>query len=115
MIRKTKTKDDLITIISNISAGNPGAMQCLTELARFGQHRPLAFAYGVIMFDALRLRGASIYMLWNDCLHRNTGDLVTLIDLWKNDAISSEKILKHVNAEGGRGLPLHVKKEVLNI
>lgn len=115
MTRKVKTKDDLITIIASLSEGNPGAMSCLTELARIGQRLPLAFAYGVIMFEALNLRGASIYMLWNDCLHRDTVALVTLIDLWRNEAISNAEILKHVNADGGRGTPFNLRRGVFEI
>lgn len=113
MNEKIRTQDDLVEIIVKLSEGNPGAMTCLTELARVAQRRPLIFAYGVIMFEALKLRGSSIYVLWNDCLYRSTDALGVLIDLWRNDAISSETILTHVNADGGRGLPLDIPKVVI--
>lgn len=110
---RVEVRDDLIRIIAKLGEGNQGAFACLTELAQTARHYPLVFGYGVIMFEALNLRGASIYMLWNDCPGRSTGALIKLIDQWRNDCIDSDTIIKHVNADGGRGIPFEGLKGVL--
>ena len=112
-MRKVNMTDDLPTIAATLSEGNPGALMCLMEVARVSKGRPLVLPYCLMMFEKLKLRGASLYMLWNDCLDRSMGALIRLVDYWRNDAIDEETILKHVNAEGGRGFPLPMSREVI--
>lgn len=97
-------------IIINLSEGNPGAMTCLAALAQENRERPLVFAEAVRMFDELGLRGAGIYMLWNDCLDRCMAGLVALVDRWRAGKFSAEEILEHVNVEGGRGKPINIQE-----
>lgn len=105
---RPQPKDDLITIITGFSEGNPGAMTAMLELYNTTASRsPLIFGAFVLMLEQLRLYGAGIYMLWNDCLDRSIAGLVGLITAWRNDKIANETILEHVNIKGGRGIPFN--------
>lgn len=104
---RPQPKDDLQTIVTGFSQGNPGAATAMLELYNVSERRsPLLFGTFILMLEQLRLYGAGIYMLWNDCLDRSIAGLAGLITAWRNDNISNETILKHVNLEGGRGIPL---------
>lgn len=46
------------------------------------------------------IRGAKLYMLWNDCCDRNTK---MALEIMKNNSI--EDIVEHINYENGRGIP----------
>ena len=100
---KINIRDDITTIITKLSDGNPGAVACLIELVN--QQTPLIFGYGVAMFQALHLRGERIYILWNDCLDRRISYLSGLIEDWWDGRIKSTTIIEHVNGDGCRGLP----------
>lgn len=103
---RPQPKDDLQTIVTGFSQGNPGAATAILELYKATERRsPLAFGTFILMLEQLRLYGAGIYMLWNDCLGRSICGLMSLIEAWRNDVILNEVILKHVNLEGGRGIP----------
>lgn len=45
------------------------------------------------------IRGAKLYMLWNDCCDRNTDKTMNI--MLENPI---EDIVKHINFEGGRGI-----------
>lgn len=79
----------------NICEGNPGALTFLVN------------AYDVDMFGAERafqrmqdngITGCKLYMLWNDCCNRDTE---LALKVMTNSSI--EKIIEHINYEGGRG------------
>lgn len=81
----------------NICEGNPGALMFLMD------------AYQKHMFQAERafqrmqdngITGCQLYMFWNDCCSRDTGKAVNLMLEWPVD-----KIVQHINLEGGRGIP----------
>ena len=83
----------------DICEGNPGAFQFLME------------AYEIDMFRAEKcfsrmdyygIHGAALYMLWNDCCDRSTGDAM---DAMENMDIG--ELMDHINLEGGRGI--HIK------
>lgn len=46
------------------------------------------------------IKGAKLYMLWNDCCDRNTK---MALEIMKNNSI--EDIVEHINYENGRGIP----------
>lgn len=82
----------------NICEGNPGALMFLMQ------------AYQMHMFRAEQafqrmedngIRGAKLYMFWNDCCDRDTGMTVNLMIEWP-----VEKIVEHINYDGGRGIPV---------
>lgn len=95
--------------VVKLSAGNPGALDCLMSLVRFGNACPtrlFAFPFCVDMFDRLGLRGSELYMLWNDCLDRDVVSLLRLVDDWRQGLVDDDFIHRHVNASGGRGIPI---------
>lgn len=102
---RPQPKDDLMKIVTGFSEGNPGAMSAMLELYKVSANRsPLLFGTFILMLEQLRLYGAGIYMLWNDCLDRSLAGLAQLITAWRNDVIGNEVILQHVNLKGGRGI-----------
>jgi len=80
----------------DICAGNPGVMTFLMQ------------AYATNPFKAERafqrmqdngITGSRLYMLWNDCCDRDTAHaLKVMLNM------SVEKIVHHINYEGGRGI-----------
>lgn len=81
----------------DICGGNPGALQFLMD------------AYHVDMFKAEaafqrmqdnNITGTKLYMLWNDCCGRDTKLAVQIAH-----AAPIDKIVEHINYEGGRGFP----------
>lgn len=81
----------------DICEGNPGCIQFIAD----------AYAKDMIgaenAFNRMQLNfitGAKLYMLWNDCLERNTDDALIVM---KTDTI--ESISEHINYEHGRGIP----------
>ena len=92
----------------NICEGYPGALTFLT----------LAYAPTKSMPELMKserafqrmqdnhITGAKLYMLWNDCCNRDTEYTIEI--MLRN---SIEDIIKHINYEGGRGIPYAVGKE----
>lgn len=79
----------------DICSGNPGALTFLMT------------AYNIDMFGAEtafqrmqdnNITGAKLYMLWNDCCNRNTELALVIMKKCPID-----KIVEHINYEGGRG------------
>lgn len=101
--------DSAEDIIVKLADGNPGALSCLGEILQVGLYKPGAlclFPLCVDMFARLGLRGASLYMLWNDCLDRSVSGVVRLVDEWRRGVVDDDFIHRHVNASGGRGIPI---------
>lgn len=82
----------------DICMGNPGALQFLIA------------AYERDMFTAetcfQRMQkngivGAKLYMLWNDCCGRDVD-----MALKAMMCMDIEEIVRHINYEGGRGIPI---------
>ena len=88
----------------DLCKGNPGALQFMMLAYR-----------GNLMFLAERgfarmrdndISGDKLYMLWNDCCNRDTEYTIEI--MLRN---SIDDIIKHINYEGGRGIPYAVGKE----
>lgn len=82
----------------DICAGNPGALTFLMQ------------AYDTDMFRAERgfqrmqdngITGSRLYMLWNDCCNRDTKKALAVMG-----KMAVEEIVRHINYEGGRGVPI---------
>lgn len=108
VVSKVSVRDSVTDIIYKLSEGNPGAVAFLAELFHISQREPLVFAEAVRLFQALDLRGAGIYMLWNDCLDRSSGAFVQLLSMWRKGEFPELDILEAVNLEGGRGRRINV-------
>lgn len=81
----------------NLCDGNPGALTFMMDAYdKFLFKAEAAFQR---MQDNL-IRGAKLYMLWNDCCDRNTKKAV---EIMLNNPI--DDILQHINYEQGRGIP----------
>lgn len=83
----------------DIWEGNPGALQFLMD------------AYRIDMFKAEtafrrmqdnNITGTKLYMLWNDCCDRDTK-----LALQISHTAPVDKILEHINYDGGRGFPFN--------
>ena len=55
------------------------------------------------LLDSLQLYGSPLYMLWNDCCHRNNPEVYKVLDDFDKELITEEQIHEHVNVSGGRG------------
>lgn len=75
--------DDLLTIVTKMSEGNPGCLTFLMEaLSKTNQFR---FVEMVLRLDKAELYGSHIYMLWNDCCDRDLDKTIGMITDIEND------------------------------
>ena len=81
----------------DIAQGNPGALTFIMEA--YWRHLGKAEQAFRRMRDN-DILGTRLYMLWNDCCGRNTDRAIDIMLTQKID-----KIVKHINYEGGRGIP----------
>lgn len=81
--------------------GNPGALTFMSE-ACMGGSMSNAFKAESAFSRVVNagIRGADLYILWNDCCGRDTE---FALDIMKNRDI--EEIKKHIKGEYGRGTP----------
>ena len=89
----------------NICEGNPGALTFLTlAYAPTKSLSELIKSEGAFQrMQDNHITGAKLYMLWNDFCNRDTE---YALDIMLNNSI--EDINKHINYEGGRGIPYAV-------
>ena len=81
----------------SICEGNPGCMQFLMT-AYQGDHFAAEAAFQ--RMQIFGITGSKLYMLWNDCCCRDTKLAVAIAQ-----TIPIDEIIKHINYEGGRGIP----------
>lgn len=84
----------------DLAEGNPGCLTFMME-AYMGGGMPSAFKAEKAFqrMQSYNIKGAKLYMLWNDCCNRNTP---RTLDIMLEKPI--EDILEHINYEGGRGI-----------
>ena len=90
--------NDLTYLIMQTSQGNPGAASfCLAAVNDLGPDGINAISrahlYGIT--------GDKLYMLWNDCLQKNTPATCKVLLEW-----SPDRIREKINYENGRGIPI---------
>ena len=81
--------------------GNPGALSFMCEAYMDGDICSAFIAEAAFsrVIDA-GIRGAQLYILWNDCCNRDTKFALEIMR--KRDI---EEIKKHIEGEYGRGIP----------
>ena len=93
-----KYNDLLFATIVKYCGNNPGAISFFME--------SLSYANPSIAIQAFErmyknnIREEKLYMLWNDCCDRNTGEAIYIM----NKKPITE-IIEHINYEHGRGIP----------
>lgn len=92
---KQKRRSSMVSF--DICGGNPGALQFLMDAYRIDMFKAEA------AFQRMQdnnITGTKLYMLWNDCCGRDTKLAVQIAH-----AAPIDKIVEHINYEGGRGFP----------
>ena len=79
------------------AAGNPGALNFIMEAYALNA---LHAENGFMKMLSIGVTGDKLYMLWNDCCDRDTALAVAAMNVFAED-----EILRHINYEGGRGIP----------
>lgn len=94
---RVKQKGQIPMVGFDICGGNPGALQFLMTAYR---DNPLEAEAAFQRMQDNNITGTKLYMLWNDCCGRDTELAVRIAH-----AASIDKIVEHINYEGGRGFP----------
>ena len=81
----------------DIAENNPGALTFLTQAYSYN---PFMAENAFSRMEENGIKGAKLYMLWNDCCDRDTKKTVEI--MINNDI---KDIIKHINYESGRGIP----------
>ena len=89
-----------------ICKGNPGCMQFLMTAYR---EDPFAAEDAFQRMQIFGITGAKLYMLWNDCCGR---DAKLAVQIMRSTPV--DEILKHINYEGGRGIP-YTEEEITSV
>lgn len=89
--------------------GNPGAVEAMFAMYSASiaglsgdDRQPWEM---VKICDELEVYGSRLYMLWNDCLGRDTHKMAALARLYRADKITGAEILEHIRGDGCRGRP----------
>lgn len=83
---KIELTDDLMTIITKMSEGNPGCLHFLFEVLGISSEDLFDIA---LRLDSAELYGSLIYMLWNDCCDRDVAKTVRMIRNLDRDTLRS--------------------------
>lgn len=90
--------NDLTYLIMQTSQGNPGAVSfCVEARNDLGPDGIIAISKA----NLYGITGDKLYMLWNDCLQRNTPATCKVLLEW-----SPYRILEKINYENGYGIPI---------
>lgn len=84
--------------IINMSEGNPGAMEILSEMINDAK-----MSIYILLLDTLEIRGSKLYMLYNDCSNRDYIKFENTILLIKMGKFTKEQI--HFNLDQTRAIP----------
>lgn len=79
--------------------GNPGALTFMMEA--YMKNNPFRAERAFSRMEMAGIRGAELYILWNDCCDRITERALNVMERWDIDSIK-----ERINAEGGRGIPI---------
>ena len=79
--------------------GNPGALTFMMEA--YMKNDPFRAERAFSRMEMAGIRGAELFMLWNDCCDRITERALNVMERWDID-----RIKERINAERGRGIPI---------
>ena len=81
----------------DICKGNIGAMSFVTEAFNLS---PIQSIGAFTKMSQNHIEGDKLYMLWNDCLDRDTARAIKVMLF-----VPIEEIERHINYDAGRGIP----------
>ena len=88
----------MIDMLMVMAEGNPGAFTVLTQMMK----SPSGL-FDILLLDSLDIRGAKIWMLYNDCSNRNMGKYNRTLMALRCSAYTPEEI--HENLELSYSIP----------
>ena len=93
----SEQKRRTLMVTLDICEGNPGALQFVMIAYRTNMYKAET---ALQRMQENGITGAKLYMLWNDCCGRDTKSALQIAY-----AAPIDKIVEHINYEGGRGFP----------
>ena len=81
-------------VISTMSEGNPGAMECIGLMFI---DDPYDTALDLLLLDELEIYGSKLYMLWDDCCKRDVKKMRETIQAFRDKKFSKEEIHKNLS------------------
>lgn len=81
----------------DICKGNMGAMSFVAEAFNLS---PIEAIGAFTKMSQSHIEGDKLYMLWNDCLDRDTARAIKVMLF-----VPIEEIERHINYDAGRGIP----------
>ena len=89
-------EDTVMSMVTKMSEGNPGALTVLMELLKAPDIDPDGFAGPVgtiLMMDSLGIYGATIWILYKDVCHQEISKVVAVLRAWQLGLLN-ESVLK---------------------
>ena len=83
---------NFMDIIMVMSEGNPGAMAVIMQMMNDS-----SFFMDMLLCDSFNIRGAKLYMLYNDCCERNMCKFKCTLLMLRNGIYSQEEIEKNLS------------------
>lgn len=87
-------------ILINMSEGNPGSLRVLFEILEAKKNDILASLEVFSTLNAMRLYGAHLYMLWNDCCGNDINKTLLVIQKYREGKITDDDINERIKNVG---------------
>jgi hypothetical protein len=103
-VERLTSQDTMLTAITKMSGGNPGALRVCTEIIRWGTEiDPNGLPFGaLLMLDSLHIYGSRIWLLYKDICHEDLVMTMACLRGWQLGIVNQKDLIKAIdNAESG--------------
>ncbi len=108
--RRLDLSDNLQSGILKMADNNPGAMACLVDLFETAGSMNLNDFMGpmapMLDLDEWGIHGEHIYLLWNDCLNKNSKAMIALLKGCGFGLHDRKSVLEAINIDSFRGIDI---------
>ncbi|MFA5766563.1 MAG: hypothetical protein WC919_01400 [Candidatus Paceibacterota bacterium] len=97
-------QDTMLTAITKIAGGNPGALRVCTEIVKWGTEiDPNGLPFGTLLIlDSLHIYGYRVWLLYKDICQENLITTMACLRGWQLGIVNQKDLIKAIdNAESG--------------
>lgn len=95
-----RLQDDFNDILINMSEGNPGSLRVLFEILKAKENDIITSLEAFSTLNDMKLYGAHLYMLWNDCCGNDINKTLLVIQKYREGKITDNDINERIRNVG---------------
>ena len=95
-----RLKDDFNDVLIKMSEGNPGSLRVLFEILEAKENDIFASLEVFSTLNDMKLYGAHLYMLWNDCCGNDINKTLLVIQKYREGKITDDDINERIKNVG---------------